>query len=218
MDEEVELASRSYERTLIGSPAQELLRERDIWSETAENFHLGYVRDPYTGAHKKFQGMMSIPYLDGNLNYRGIRFRHLGDERPKYLSARSVTAHLFGVRYSDEAEVCITEGELDAMVLYQCGLRAVGVPGAQAWNPKTGEVWRWLFRNCRRVRLIIDNDPDGEVLASRIHHDLRDMVPDVQQVRPPAGMDVNDWWLTMDKSLGKWKAIEKFKKVIDESQ
>lgn len=204
----------AYRAALPGSPAEEFLLRRRIWTDIARDFHLGYVEDP-TREHRKYRGMMSIPYLDGNLNPRGLRFRRLDGETPKYLSPRGGGTHLFGVRYTDEAEVCITEGELDALVLYQCGLRAVGIPGSEAWD---GEVWRWLFRNCRRVYLLMDNDDAGEVLATRVSRDLRDIVRgDVFRVQPPVGMDVNDWYLSLVKGKGLLPAANALKRAIDES-
>lgn len=196
--DDLAVAIYQYAATLPGSPAEAFLRARGLPDTEIKGFHLGYVAYPYSELHRRYKGWLSIPILTGDLQPYGMRFRRLEGEGEKYLSMRGSASRLFAVHYVDADDVCITEGELDAVTLHHCGLKAVGVPGANAWNENTGKVWRWLFRNCSTVRILFDNDKAGNAGAEHVRRSLRDIVRgDVIRVSPPPGMDVNDWYLSL---------------------
>lgn len=192
MDEKVELYHR---QVWEHKPAVEFLESRGLVHSTVERFHLGYVGTPALDERKRVgghpvQGCLTIPYEDGRGAYRQLRYRPLYPSEAKYLTVGGEKAHLFAVRATDNNTVYVTEGEIDAMILWQVGLRAVGVPGANNWKPE----WRWLFRNCDKVILCMDPDPSGMRAAQEMYAALN-MVTDVTAAKLPPKMDVNDVFL-----------------------
>ena len=190
-----------YNAQFWGSPASEYLRSRGIRHSTIQRFNLGYVGKPAPG-HWQYRGRLAIPFVDGLGRERGIRYRKLpGDPSDaKYLAVKGFS-HLFAVRAADHPIVYLTEGEIDAMVLWQLGYRAVGVPGAKVWK----DYMRFLFRNCEEVVLTLDNDdPEidektgkrkpnaGQQATVRIYRDLERTGIPTRAVRLPKGSDVNE--------------------------
>ncbi len=167
------------------TPASFLL-ERSLLHSTVDRFRLGYVGVPASGDRKR-AGCLVLPYEDGLGRVRSVRYRPLYPSEAKYLSVKDDKAHVFAVRATDNPTVYVCEGEIDAMTLWQVGLRAAGIPGATAWK----DEWRWLFRNAERVVLCFDPDDAGIRAASRIWQSLS-VVTDVDVVRFPPGLDVND--------------------------
>jgi len=190
--------ARFYHEQLLGSGADRWLFDRRIWADAILGWQLGFVEKPLKG-DEDYVGCLTIPYFDGLGRERTMRFRPIAD-RPhpqKYLSRPKDPAHLFGVQYSDYPKVYITEGELDAIVLWQLGRKAVGVPGASLWKP----VWKWLFRNTEEVVLIMDGDDAGQTGAGKIYRSLESINVPVRNVRPPGGHDVNSLFIADPKEL-----------------
>lgn len=192
-----------YHGFFWASPAAEYLRSRGVLHSTIERFNLGYVEKPAPG-HSRYRGMLSIPYVDGQGRERGIRYRRIhGDSGPKYLATKGFD-HLFAVRATDHGVVYLTEGEIDAMVLWQMGYRAVGIPGAQAWK----DWHRFLFRNCEEVVLCLDNDEGkgerrnnpGQQLAAKAYRSLERIGIVTRHVLLPRGSDVNETYLELGES------------------
>lgn len=187
-----------YHAQLVGSGAELWLARRGIWAVSVIDWRLGYVRQPLEG-DERFVGCLTIPYFDGLGRERGMRFRPLYANPPaKYLSRVDDRPHLFAPMYTECPKVFVAEGEIDTITLWQTGRKAVGVPGASAWQ----ESWKWLFRNCGEVVLVFDNDlekvrPDGtrvnpgQLAASRVYRDLESLGLSVRNVRLPVGHDVN---------------------------
>jgi DNA primase len=189
LDEEVVFY---YEQVWRNEQSRAFLEARGLTHSTVGRFHLGYVGEraavtpERVGGHPT-TGSLTIPYEDGMGRYRQLRYRPLYQSEAKYLTMPGEKSHLFAVRATDN-EVCyVAEGEMDAMTLWQIGLRAVGIPGANNWNPS----WRWLFRNCVKVVLCLDPDPSGIRAASMIYQGLA-LVTDVDVAKLPPKQDVND--------------------------
>jgi len=167
---------------------------RGLEHSTVQRFGLGYTGDRGRTAQGDVRHSLVIPYEDGLGNLRYIRFRPLrpGYKGPKYVTATDQKAHLFAVRALDNDTVHVAEGEIDAMILWQVGLKAVAVPGAQTFRP----AWRHLFRqpHVRRAVLVLDPDKAGMSAAKRLYDQLSD-VCDTHAVSLPKGMDVNDVFL-----------------------
>jgi DNA primase len=195
-----------YNEQLWGSPAADYLRNRGLLHSTITRFNLGYVERPAPG-HHRYKGRISIPYSDGMGNERGIRYRKMPDDpsKAKYLAVRDFD-HLFAVRASDHARVFVTEGEVDAMILWQMGYRAVGVPGAKAWK----DYHRFLFRNCEEVVICFDFDEpgldpatgrrkpnSGQIGAAKVYRSLERTGLVTRSVTLPRGQDVNDAYLEL---------------------
>lgn len=189
-----ELAAR-YASHVWEKPAADFLRQRGLSHSIVARFGLGYVLD----GPPRYRGRLSIPYQDGMYQIRGMRYRSLDRSMPKYL-APSGFSHLFAPRAADNPVVYLTEGEIDAMILWMLGYKAVGVPGAQAWQ----DEWRYIFRNCEEVVLVFDNDKPkeingqmvnaGQIGAAKVWRSLN-LITNVRAVLLPQGMDVNDVYL-----------------------
>ncbi|PVU81342.1 hypothetical protein DDP54_15690 (plasmid) [Cellulomonas sp. WB94] len=191
----LETATRTFQAALPGSaPAVEYLAGRGISRDTAERFQLGFVTEPVPG-FERFMGMVAIPNICGGdrPHVVGIKFRRLPDEEGKKYDQPSQPTRMFNARAIDEADevLCITEGELDAVILEQLGLHAIGVPGNTAWK---AHYWR-LLEGFPRLVLFRDNDDPGLVLEKEIRrYDL----PLVSYVPPGVGEkgDVTDSFLS----------------------
>ena len=186
-----------YSEQLWSSPAAEYLLKRGLFHSTIQRFNLGYVGKPALG-HGRYRGRVSIPYRTGLGHEIGIRYRSIDGSEPKYLSTRGFS-HLFAVTATDNPVVMVAEGEIDAMILWQMGYRAVGVPGTQAWQ----DHFRYLFRNAEEVVLVFDNDEPkagrnaGQMGAAKVWRSLEKTGIVTRAVMLPRGLDINDAYLEL---------------------
>ncbi|MGW5735760.1 MULTISPECIES: toprim domain-containing protein [Streptomyces] len=135
----------------------------------AGKFGLGFVANPLPG-HEQYKGCIAIPYIAGDTVVK-MRFRTLAEHANcKYLDMPGGSPRPFNVRALTRYSgfMCITEGEFDAIAAESAGLPAVGLPGANAWNP----VWHRLFKQYRTVYLLKDGDEAGDKLAATIGKDV----------------------------------------------
>jgi DNA primase len=195
-----------YHDQLWDSPAADYLLSRGLLHSTITRFNLGYVGRPAPG-HSRYKGRISIPYSTGLGAESGIRYRSLGTDQPKYLATKGFH-HLFAVRASDHPVVFLAEGEIDAMILWQMGYRAVGIPGATAWR----DEWRFLLRNADEAILVFDNDEPrrdsktgrgsnpGQQGAAKIYRSLERTGIATRFVTLPPGMDINDAYLELGET------------------
>lgn len=184
-DEKVSFASHKilqeaasyYHQLLLDDPNayRYLTQERGLTEETISHHQLGWADGSLkvhladkgfertdiakTGLMTQhgtdfFYNQITIPY-HANGQVVQIRGKEIGG---KYLTPPGQKARLFN---SDAAwntdEVCITEGEFDALVLSQLGFPSVGVPGATTWQ----ESWNSHLDNTKRVFIVFDNDGPG---------------------------------------------------------
>jgi 5S rRNA maturation endonuclease (ribonuclease M5) len=170
------------------------LQGRGFNRRVAVGNRLGRVCDPMPG-HDQYQGRMSIPYLT-KAGTVGLKFRDMTHlSKSKYMGLPGQHPRLYNVRalHSDSDHVCIVEGELDALVMHDLvGVPTVGVPGTSVWLSHMPRC----FADFARVFVVTDNDTDneqnpGQKLAKKIAESIRG----VTVVLPPAGLDVNDWYL-----------------------
>lgn len=180
----LEQASINYNAAMPGSAAEEyLVAERGISPESIERFHLGFVAVPEQG-HERYKGYLAIPYLTPDGSVTSIRFRRLGDDGPKYLTAPGDIPRLYNAIALTRpwSKICITEGELDAITAEQCGIPAIGVPGAYNWH----RTWKLLLRQYDVVYVLCDDDKAGEEFGQTVSKDL-----DNARVVTMTGGDVN---------------------------
>lgn len=164
-----------------------LLVERGLSLEAVEHFRLGYTGEtPDVGDPRQ---RISIPYL----TWAGvvqIRFRSM-EANPdgfKYLGSEGAQTRLFNTKALrlPHQTVYLTEGEMDAITCWMCGLPAIGVPGSHAWK---AEYWR-VFRY-RRVILLGDGDDAGKKFCDQVSRDLNERMIETAVVEMPQGVDVN---------------------------
>ncbi|WP_232535106.1 toprim domain-containing protein [Nocardia terpenica] len=95
--------------------------------------------------------------------------------------------------------VCVTEGELDAIMAHLCGLHVIGVPGAEAWQ----KHYREPLLGYEAVYILGDGDEAGMRFATTIAGQL----PNAKITPMPAGVDVNSLVL----SEGKQALLDRIK-------
>jgi DNA primase len=146
----------------------------------------------------KYAGWLAIPYLDGQGRWRSTRYRTLPPTDKAYRTPKGEGRHLYNVSATEEPVVAICEGEFDSMVMRQLGFPAVALPGLSAWQRE----WRFLFRNCDLVYVLIDHAPRSKEEARAAETRVRNaivaqvgMVTDVEPIDLPEGMDVSDLYL-----------------------
>jgi hypothetical protein len=161
---------------------------RGLSPDTAAAFRLGVVIDPASG-HEAMVGRLCIPSIGPNGIYQ-LKFRCMADHdckeigHAKYLTDAQDN-RLFNLRALITASpfVCITEGEIDAIVLVQLGLPAVAAPGASSFRRHHAR----LFAGFSKVYIWGDGDSAGKGFAKGINTALKNGV----MVHCPDGEDVN---------------------------
>lgn len=197
-------SARAYHKALPGSAAEHyLMTERGLSRDSLAFSRLGFVENPVSG-HEKYTGCLSIPYLT-KAGVVGIRFRRLGDGTgPKYMSEIGAESRLYNPAgfFRHERFICLCEGEIDTLTAWQCGLPAVGVPGAQSWKAFMGRA----FDGFEAVYILADKDDKGagEQFAEKAASNIR-AARIVPMEHAGVGMDVN----TFVNELGAQALIEK---------
>lgn len=181
--ESLERTTSTYETAVDAAAAY--LTGRGLTQEVARIFRLGYVSDPLVG-DEDYKGRLAIPYLTPT-GVVDIRYRSVHGEQPKYMSRPGAKTRLFNPAAlqvpSDYIAVC--EGEFDTIITHGlCGIPAVGVPGANNWQPH----FRILLADYLSVYVLADGDSAGREFAKTIARE----VDGVRVVHMPDGMDVND--------------------------
>jgi len=170
--------------------AGEFLQARGINRAAAVTSLLGVVTaEGAAPEHEAYVGRLSIPYLTP-AGVTQLRFRSLAGQEPKYLGVPGQSPTMFQVEALSAPgdTIVITEGELDALVMYrECGIPAVGIPGAQVYQ----EHWWRAFGDFPRVVVMTDGDQAGKELAGKLAGSVRQS----KVVHLPDGMDVNDYFV-----------------------
>lgn len=186
-------ATTRYWRAFPDSPAAEYLANRGLdQQELSSEFLLGYVADPLPG-HEMHRGSLAIPFLrwsqDMGKSVVSIRFRCIKDHEHighgKYMTQAGDRPRLYNTLalMRQDPTIAITEGELDAVTAQLAGVPAVGVPGAEAWQPH----FREPFLGYETVYILADGDEPGMRFANTVARTL----PNARVIPCPEGEDVN---------------------------
>jgi DNA primase len=188
-----------YERELRESSEalDYLTNHRGLSPEIVQDASLGYVAEPGIKEHEQFRGWISIPYFTPLGGLRYIRFRRLDAGKPKYKQPYGVKLVPYSLELLPAAQVFITEGEIDALTLQDMGHAAVALPGAKAWK----KPWRWMFRECDLVSVIMDSDNDGQLAQEKILIQLEQAGIEARGIELPVGKDVNDLYVERREEL-----------------
>ncbi|SRR6266849_2558962 len=186
----LESATRRYQESL--HLAEEYLAARGFSEHTANTSRLGVVEDPVTG-DESFRGRLSIPFVTRS-GVVDIRYRCLQPHDcravgcPKYLGKSGASLRLFHVEgfFHQEDYICIAEGELDTLILGQCGLPAVGLPGASSWRSHYARI----FEDYSRTFVFADGDKAGRKVGQKLQEEISATV-----IEMPSGADVNSHYL-----------------------
>jgi DNA primase len=192
----LESRAAAYHRSLFEPAGAEALaywrEERGLTPETIARFRLGYVESP--GASDDMaQGMLSIPFTTPT-GVVAIRFRQMpGAGGPKYWQPEGSKIGIFNTPAIAQGGriIVVVEGEVDAMTAGQCGLPAVGYPGASSGRPHHKAV----YEGYERTVVIGDNDDkemaDGKRAGAEFVKKVAANVPNPEVHMMPAGHDVN---------------------------
>ncbi|OEV28670.1 hypothetical protein AN220_00580 [Streptomyces nanshensis] len=145
------------------------------------------MQNPLPG-HEHVTGYLAIPYLTPDKTPVSLRFRRLTGQGPKYLSMSADMPRIYNTSglEVDKSGLVVCEGEVDTITAAQCGLPAIGIPGAQAWQRR----WWRLLRQYSAVFILHDDDDPGRDLARKISESL-----DNARMVPMTGGDVNSYFL-----------------------
>lgn len=162
-------------------------------------FRLGSVPSGVSAEWSRYTGMLALPYLTVN-GPASVKFRHLDGTEPKYLAPEGQELRLFNVRacMHTGGQIIVTEGEIDAITLHaECGLPAVGVPGASSWR----KHYRRLLEGFNDVVILTDNDvkSNGSNPGRDLALKIKDSISQSRIVSLPPGEDVNSYF----KKVGK---------------
>lgn len=121
----------------------------------------------------------------------GIRIRQL-NRTPKYLGVTGSRTAFFGSTRLRDGEVAstvvLTEGEFDAMLLYQEAGDLVGVLTLGSASSPLSTRCQWELRSAARILAAYDADFAGQTAANRLAHlDGR-----MHVVRPPGAKDLTE--------------------------
>lgn len=176
------------------------LQGRGISPDTAERMRLGHVSAPASAGHEQYMGRLVIPSLGHDSTPYALRFRCIEEHsckeagHSKYLGMGGQETRLFNVRAVHEAgdTISITEGEIDAITLEQCGYHAVGVTGANAWKRHHPR----MFAGFRRIFVFGDGDKAGKQFTKEVSVSL----PVSTVITMDAGEDVNSVYVNGGKA------------------
>lgn len=189
------------------SEALDYLKGRGFSDETISHFHLGYS--------EKAKRIV-IPYP--GMEYSTARAID-STAKEKYLYPKDISVPLFIIKESDEDFYYITEGQLDAISLYQAGARNIIAIGGGSANLITGYVKE---HNIRGAVIVADRDSEekrggndnltpGERTAKKISENLEKYrVPSVTVLPPEGYKDSNDILKDSQESLTELIKIGRF--------
>lgn len=190
----VQTAATRY-RSQLTPELTDYLVGRGFSEETIKAYAFGQVSDPLAG-HEYLQGRLVIPYIGPAGNVYNLRFRCVAHTDckaegcdSKYISLPGYPSRVYNVRslVTADAAIDVSEGELDAVTLEQCGLYAVGIPGVDALPAHFAR----LVAGFSDVRVWIDGDKAGRDFAKTF---LR-AVPSARAVMVGEGLDVNSYYV-----------------------
>lgn len=143
------------------NPRHPFWKKRGISRATAERFQLGY---------DERRSQATIPLFSEGVPIALIR-RNDSGFGPKYKFSAGVSKerYLFGLDHCvPNSSVCITEGPIDALKVFQAGLNAVAVMGDTF---STYQATLLLDHGPKSIVLMTDEDMGGEILSTKIWED-----------------------------------------------
>jgi len=179
-----------------GERARAWLKSRGLANDTIKWADIGYLPGHFTQWHQTDQFVLPsgilIPWIAG-AEIWGIKVRLAGgDIKYKQASGGLIRDGLYlADNICDGFPIVFTEGEFDALILYQEGAHSV-CPVTLGSKSGSLNPW-WLTRLYGHpVYLCLDNDQAGDEGAAR----LLEQIPNARRVRVPKGKDINEYHLT----------------------
>lgn len=191
----LEEATRAYEQSLESSPAAQYLESRGISESARRTARLGWVTSENAmPGHEPFIDHISLPYLSPS-GVVAVKFRRIDGGHPKYTAPLGQRVRMYNVLALQERtdSIVICEGELDAIVLGQCGINVVAIAGVTQFKPHFPR----MLKGFSNVIVVTDNDKkeDGTNPGQDLAHRIIESIPRARNVLLPDGMDVNEYYL-----------------------
>lgn len=160
------------------------LRRRGIQNETLNMFSIKWGEHPFAG------DCIVIPVHDTNGEFLFNKYRRdpLSDQKPKYLYDKGAKMALYGANHlkDDLPYVVVTEGELDALVLWSMNIPAVSSTGG---SMSFKQEWiDFILSKTTQIYVAFDNDDAGAQGAAR----LWEMNKDIKYIFIPEQANVKD--------------------------
>lgn len=203
---------RKYSQVLWSGLKPEFLDylqdKRQLEEATIKHFKLGLDNES-----------ISIPILDADHNLINIRRRRNPWDKtdgPRYTGEAGCKSILFneGCLVSKPLEVYLTEGEFDAMQLWQRGLKNVvsTTLGANYFSPE----WVDKLKDVKRVYICYDNDEPGregaKMVADKIGHDKCRIV-EIPKEPSEKKIDISDYFTKKGKTKKDFLELVKKAKI-----
>jgi twinkle protein len=188
--------AEEYHKLLMeNQEAFDYLLKRGLKLETIKYFQLGYMKD-------KSESWITIPYYESG-SLINIKFRSLHGK--KFKNVKDAKLALFHQDcLKDKKEVLICEGEFDAMMCWQSGIKnVISVSGgAGTFRPE----WVDQMEGMEKIYIWYDNDEPGqkglEMVSERLGID-RCWIIKEEEVK-----DANEYFMVCDSyDLGRAKQI-----------
>lgn len=186
-----------YHRTLKNSQGKiQYLRSRGLSDRTIDKFNLGYGRPARTNRFSKPRYTIPV-YRDGQLVTVRYRVDPAFGGDVKYIAMPRTESFLFNTDAlkDNDGFVVYTGSQIDAMLLDQHGIPAVGSAGEGVFKPGWGELFDGV-----RTAILLDNDRAGEYGAIKAWLEIEDAVIVRWPESLPKGYDIND--AVMDGMFG----------------
>ena len=161
---------------------------------------LGLVTQGKKGVYDKFRGRLMFPIFNTRGKVIGFGGRALGDEMPKYLNSPESEVflkknNLYALNFtkknvSDENQVIIVEGYMDAISLYQNGICNVA---ASLGTALTENQCQLITRYTKNVVLSYDSDSAGIKAALRGIDVMRSSHANVRILQVTGGKDPDEF-------------------------
>lgn len=191
------------QRTILDSIRSTPLTDADLAYLASRGMTVEATVHPFAGVPAslvdRYGGRVAILSLapDGHpydVVFRCVRCPGGCEGHKKYDRLPGLSGRIFNTRAFTlpAPSIDVTEGQLDARTLEQCGLAAVGVSGANAFKSH----YRRLFDGYDQVRVWGDGDDAGREFAEKVAC----LVPRSRVMMVPEGMDVNSVYVEGGKA------------------
>ncbi|MHB1295304.1 MAG: CHC2 zinc finger domain-containing protein [Anaerolineae bacterium] len=144
--------------------------------------HLEVARlQEYGLCDRRYQGALAlyIPYLDRAGKQVATRYRTSLDGKDGFRRTSGSRVIPYGLwRLNDAPAIILVEGESDCHTLWQYGLPALGIPGANTWDPAWAE-----YLQGKRVYVWQEPDQGGQAFARAVGLTL----PEARLLVAPSG-------------------------------
>ncbi len=160
-----------------------LKNKRGLNDDTIKHFKLGLVKE--NGIE-----WLAVPHFIGS-KLINIKYRSLPPADKKFKREPGKPSILFNedCLYGDFSEVCITEGEVDAMSLWQAGFK--NVVGTTAGAGSFPAEWHDKLEDSKMIYLCFDADDAGQKGSFTVADKLG--FERCKNIRLPKGLDLNDY-------------------------